>query len=569
MWLRALLAAMIAVVGASQVAAASNMTGKYKTSGTTEAETDYLDIRHVGNTLTGEITGFDTGQLTGETFADDSIRGTIKFANGSSATFTGKFDAAGIHMKLTGTTAVVDVLLVPIGGPEQAPQQPQPGPAPIADATPYYYLDAGTQKGPLALSELRQLLTTQVLKPDTLVWSDGMAQWEPANTRAELATAAQLAEFYALEGSERLGPMTLDALLARIRAGETSADELVWKPGLTTWVRADALPELAAAFPPTPPAPPPTPPAEPAPPQAPPVEPTPAPEPQPAPAPTSTPVTDQTVTLPALTGNLSPEEAKKVQIALGATLGIFFHEMGHALIGELKLPATGPEEDTADEVSALLLGTVVKDTTDPVDRAFISEVARYSTLMWRSISEDLVRQNLVVSWYDEHSDPGNRFRNTLCLIYGADPAGMKALADAVTLPDDQRNRCTADYPRHWDAWLQISAPYRRPDAADDPRFPGQRPADAPGGKLTVAWVPSVTATGQSLMPVLRGSGVFEPIVAAFELAFVWPRDVLIEFTDCGVVNAYYDPQNARLRMCWEGLEYFIGVPLDAENVPRS
>ena len=53
--------------------------------------------------------------------------------------------------------------------------------------------------------------------------------------------------------------------------------------------------------------------------------------------------------------NASPEDIYRAKVVLGSTLGIFFHEFGHALIGETKLPATGPEEDVADGFSAFVL----------------------------------------------------------------------------------------------------------------------------------------------------------------------------------------------------------------------
>ena len=39
------------------------------------------------------------------------------------------------------------------------------------------------------------------------------------------------------------------------------------------------------------------------------------------------------------------------------TVFIFFHEMGHALVGELDLPVVGREEDVADEFSTMLMAS--------------------------------------------------------------------------------------------------------------------------------------------------------------------------------------------------------------------
>lgn len=67
------------------------------------------------------------------------------------------------------------------------------------------------------------------------------------------------AEYYVAVDGAAVGPMSLDALGERIARGATVAEDLVWRPGLGTWVRADAVPELSARFV-SKPAPPPLPP---------------------------------------------------------------------------------------------------------------------------------------------------------------------------------------------------------------------------------------------------------------------------------------------------------------------
>jgi len=51
----------------------------------------------------------------------------------------------------------------------------------------WYYLDGQEQIGPVTAEELRALEAEGVVKPNTLVWREGMAQWERwANVRAEV-----------------------------------------------------------------------------------------------------------------------------------------------------------------------------------------------------------------------------------------------------------------------------------------------------------------------------------------------------------------------------------------------
>lgn len=78
---------------------------------------------------------------------------------------------------------------------------------------------------------------------------------------------AAVVPYYIAEAGESRGPLSLDLVLAEIGAGKVRPWTLVWKPGLSGWIRAGALPELHDALaeavpqpPPPPPEPPPPPP---------------------------------------------------------------------------------------------------------------------------------------------------------------------------------------------------------------------------------------------------------------------------------------------------------------------
>ncbi len=46
---------------------------------------------------------------------------------------------------------------------------------------PWYYHESGQQKGPVSETTLRGLFTDRVIPPSTLVWREGMAEWQPAS----------------------------------------------------------------------------------------------------------------------------------------------------------------------------------------------------------------------------------------------------------------------------------------------------------------------------------------------------------------------------------------------------
>lgn len=67
--------------------------------------------------------------------------------------------------------------------PQQQQQAAAPTPPPMA---PFYLYLNGQQVGPLQMQQLPQYVQSGQLMPDTMVWKNGMAQWQAAKTVPEL-----------------------------------------------------------------------------------------------------------------------------------------------------------------------------------------------------------------------------------------------------------------------------------------------------------------------------------------------------------------------------------------------
>jgi membrane protease subunit (stomatin/prohibitin family) len=73
--------------------------------------------------------------------------------------------------------------------PQQQQQQPAAGPAgppPIPGQVPFYVAVGGQQTGPFDLAAIQQQIQSGQLTRDSLVWKQGMANWEKAGQVAEL-----------------------------------------------------------------------------------------------------------------------------------------------------------------------------------------------------------------------------------------------------------------------------------------------------------------------------------------------------------------------------------------------
>ena len=132
---------------------------------------------------------------------------------------------------------------------------------------------------------------------------------------------------------------------------------------------------------------------------------------------------------------------------IGATMFSFFHEVGHALIHLLDLPAVGREEDAADQIATLIL---MGDGEDGAQLALSG--AYWFQLQGQSGTNE-------TPFWDEHAFDGQRYYNILCLIYGSDPAKYAAVAEAGGLPEERAARCSEEHGRLSRAWDKMLAPH--------------------------------------------------------------------------------------------------------------
>lgn len=135
---------------------------------------------------------------------------------------------------------------------------------------------------------------------------------------------------------------------------------------------------------------------------------------------------------------------------IGATISVFYHELGHALIHIYDLPITGKEEDAVDQLSVYLL----TDGTDEGEKMAI-DGARSFYLMAQE-EEKNVKD---LAYWDEHSLGKQRFYNIICLVYGQNEKKFDYLVKKKVLPVDRAERCAGEYQQVEKAWVRLLTPY--------------------------------------------------------------------------------------------------------------
>lgn len=196
-------------------------------------------------------------------------------------------------------------------------------------------------------------------------------------------------------------------------------------------------------------------------------------------------------------------------------LGIFYHELGHALIDVMQMPVFGQEEDAADVASILLIDQLYEP------EAALQLAYDVSDGFWAEAQANLEEP---VPYWDVHGPDEQRFYNTVCIFYGGDIETRDVFAEDMGLPEERADYCEEEYALAADSWGAVF---------DDIMTDGQpmvfQPEDAG------------TFTAQ----------IIGAEVEALNADFSFPSLVEVRAEPCGEANAFYDPSDQSITMCEE------------------
>lgn len=133
--------------------------------------------------------------------------------------------------------------------------------------------------------------------------------------------------------------------------------------------------------------------------------------------------------------SVTPAGVTPQSAVLGPLLEVFLHEIGHALFDQLRIPLLGHEEDAADQFAAFTLLHLNQQTV----RDVMGGVA------WMYGQEAKDAKISEKSLANVHGLAGQRFYNTLCMAYGAEPELFKDLIERKLLPEDRAEGCEDEY----------------------------------------------------------------------------------------------------------------------------
>jgi hypothetical protein len=83
--------------------------------------------------------------------------------------------------------------------------------------------------------------------------------------------------------------------------------------------------------------------------------------------------------------------------------------------------------------------------------------------------------------------------------------------------------------------------------------------DDPPPGFSVTYNPSTNPAHEEYRQSMIDNRVFDQIAEGLNKTVRLPRNITIETVDCNTVNAFYDPSTNRIIVCYELVDYFVGI----------
>ncbi|MFV2093859.1 MAG: DUF4344 domain-containing metallopeptidase [Hyphomicrobiales bacterium] len=227
--------------------------------------------------------------------------------------------------------------------------------------------------------------------------------------------------------------------------------------------------------------------------------------------------------------------------AIGNAIWVLYHEVGHLLIDEFNLPVLGREEDAADHLATVVM---LEDPSQVLDSFLVAAVEGFF------LSADAARvSGHGIDFAGEHGLNEQRAFEVACLMLGSNEQVFGEFADAVKLPQARRRNCRRDYELARRSWLGVLEAFRpkwwRRSTGFQVRFTYGPIASGPKA-------PGLAPIKQ----MVQDARILEEIANYLNSSFEFKRDIVVEMKSCKQPNAFYQPGQGAVLLCYELVREF-------------
>jgi len=222
------------------------------------------------------------------------------------------------------------------------------------------------------------------------------------------------------------------------------------------------------------------------------------------------------------------QQAEAIDVAMHDAVFTLYHEAGHLLIDELKLPVLGKEEDAADALAVIQIFESTSDKAELVRT--LNDVADdwyYSSL--RATKADMTA-------YDDHSLDIQRANAIVCMMVGADTEEFTQKAEDYGLDENDRNDCVDIYDRTLASWTSVLAPHL---------------ASKPGPAIKVTYERADDGHLRRFAEALKSRRVLEGVAERLRTTYALPSGLSIVAKECDDANSYYLEDEHQILYCYE------------------
>lgn len=224
------------------------------------------------------------------------------------------------------------------------------------------------------------------------------------------------------------------------------------------------------------------------------------------------------------------EAALSMDFAMHDAEFTLYHEIGHLLVAELKLPVLGKEEDAADTLATLILLNEASDEVEAANTLIDTTDGWYFNAVQ---STALAIEDL--SYYDEHSLDIQRAYAMVCLMVGADPETFAETAETYGVEGEQHEGCKETYEQSKAAWEQVLEPHKL--------------GKTRGAKVKVVYEDA--GAYEKFARELKKRRILEKAAKLIEANYALPRPVTFYATLCDQPNAFFVPEDGEILYCYE------------------
>ena len=246
------------------------------------------------------------------------------------------------------------------------------------------------------------------------------------------------------------------------------------------------------------------------------------------------------------------------------------HELIHVLIDEAGVPVLGREEDQADYLTAVTF--LSHQTGFPVPRAnkklpVVNEwppdygpltpsgIARMQAIIdaWRVEWTIAEQDKMTLPWADPHALEIQRLYDMVCLTYGRDPKHLEDFRVENELPQERAEFCEQDFAKaergleFIKTALKTAAKTPLSDAGDMP----------PDFAIRIKFEDALSPPHKLYKLWLQNASIIVPLIEALNKDYFLPRPIMVRFRICGQPNAFWEPKDAEVNMCYELLDRFV------------